>query len=157
VPEPSFDRTRHHIFLAGSVAMERPEDATTWLTMGEANVSASSITIVKLAAPGTSVQSKATVRPAVRRASFPGERSDGAGSGPAAGETPRDAVRVAPAAAAETVADVGEATGLVVTVNPAEEAPAGTATLEGTAATEGFELARRSRFHRIENGVGSPR
>ena len=55
---------------------------------------------------------------------------------PAAGFTVRVAVRVTPLETAEMVAEVGALTALVVTVNGALVAPAGTVTLPGTVAAE---------------------
>lgn len=100
LPSASFARTRQHIVRIGNVHTLNCEAVTACCRMhGDGNELLSSIWIEWEGAPATSLQSKWIVCPGLKRASFPGERSDGAGSGPeGCGLTVRLAVRVTPPA-----------------------------------------------------------
>jgi len=82
LPEASFARARNHMVAVGRVLVANCDVVTVWLTIGLGKLSWSSIWIVYVAAPVTSVQSKVILVPGAKRASAAGASRLGAGSVP---------------------------------------------------------------------------
>ena len=82
LPEASLARARNHMVAVGRVLVANCDVVTVWLTVGLEKLSWSSIWIVYVAAPVTSVQSNVMFVPGAKRASAAGASNEGAGNVP---------------------------------------------------------------------------